>query len=168
MQREEFESLTGFRPTLSMYSVIEQFYMESKQDKAEFCREYVQNIDGIAVKIQWIADKMEINQKQAFENRIAKLLEQIDKEMFEVCQTVSDETVVKILSVSFGLMPEKIRIRNEVQEFERNKYGNYRVKRTFQRKPVYENCECNYIRFDCAGRQWELVNGELISYDRLK
>lgn len=85
--------------------------------------------------------------------------------MLAESQTVTDETAVKVLSITFGMMPEKIRIRHGVQEFERNKYGLKRVKRTFERKPIYDNCDCNYIRFDCAGRQWELVNGELLEYD---
>ncbi|MDE5754818.1 MAG: hypothetical protein K2H89_09820 [Oscillospiraceae bacterium] len=184
MQREEFESLTGFRPTLSMYSVIEQEYMESEQDKKEFCREYVKNIDGIAEKIQRLADMAEISRQQ----EIAELQKQLDKElewkyceevgthmnqedyteMFEVCCTMSDEEATQLLSEKFGFIPEKIKIRHEVQEFERNKYGVYRVKKTFQRSPIYFDYECNYTRFDCAGRQWELIDGDLISYDRRK
>ncbi|MDE5768183.1 MAG: hypothetical protein K2H82_02240 [Oscillospiraceae bacterium] len=181
MQREEFTELTGIYPSMILYRAIEQEYMDSEQDKAEFCRQYIQNVDGIAEKIQRLADTAEIDRQQKFAELQAQLDKELEwkyfadlgtclnqkdyEEMFEVCRTVSDETAVKILSASFGLMPEKIRIRHEVQEFELNKYGVCRAKRTFQRKPVYENCECNYIRFDCAGRQWELVNGELLSYD---
>ncbi|MDE7122608.1 MAG: hypothetical protein K2O42_10675 [Oscillospiraceae bacterium] len=185
MQREEFESLTGFRPTQGMYRVIANKYIKSKQDVAEFCRQYSLNIGGIAEKIQRIADTAEIEQQQESETRIAELQEQLDKELkWKYCaesgtclgqeeytemlaesQTVPDETAVKILSLTFGLMPEKIRIRHEVQDFERNKYGQTRVKRTFQRSPIYDDSDCNYIRLDCAGRQWELVNGELLEYD---
>ncbi|MDE5884201.1 MAG: hypothetical protein K2H29_03870 [Oscillospiraceae bacterium] len=173
MQREEFESLTGFRPTLGMYKVIEQVYIGSNQDKMEFCRQYRLNVDDIAVKIQILADMEEINRQQESENRIEELQAQLDKElewkycaelgtyldqeeyteMFAKYQTVSDDFAVKILTSVFGFMPEQIKIWHEVQEFELNKYGVCRAKRTFQRKPVYENCECNYIRFDCACRQ---------------
>ena len=185
MQREEFERLTNIHPTQSMYHVIEKAYMASEKSKEEFCRAYALNIGGVAEEIQRFADILEVNQQQGFENRIAELQEQLDKELewnyfievgtyldqeeylelCEECDIVSDETAVKILSITFGLIPEKIRIRHEVQEFECNKYGDCRAKRTFQRKPVYENIERNYIRFDCAGRQLELVNSDLLTYD---
>ena len=188
MQREEFESLTGFRPTQGMYKVIEQEYMNSEQDKAEFCRQYIQNVDGIAEKIQRLADMAEIRQQEEAETRIAELQAQLDKElewkccaeigtyldqeeyteMFAKYQTVPDDFAVKILASIFGFIPEQIRIQHEAQKFECNKYGVCRVKMTFQRDPVYANIESNYIRFDCACRKWELVNNELISYDRLK
>ena len=51
------------------------------------------------------------------------------------------------------------------EEFEENKYGQTRVAKTFQRSPIYDDSDCNYIRFDCARKQWELIDGELIPYD---
>lgn len=181
MQREEFESLTGFRPTQGMYRVIANEYIKSTLDEAEFCRQYSLNIGGIAEKIQRIADMAEIEQR----NEIAELQEQLDRElgwkyyadlgtyldqeeyteMFAKYQTVSDDFAIKILTSVFGFIPEQIKIWHEVQEFECNKYGVCRVKRTFQRDPVYANIESNYIRFDCAEKQWELIDGELIPYD---
>ena len=35
---------------------------------------------------------------------------------------------------------------------------------TWERKPVYCSSDYNYIRFDCMGWQWELINGELQRY----
>ncbi|MDE5769251.1 MAG: hypothetical protein K2H82_07680 [Oscillospiraceae bacterium] len=185
MQREEFESLTGFRPTLGMYKVIEQVYIGSNQDKTEFCRQYRLNVDDIAVKIQILADMKEIKQQKDAESRIAELQEQLDKEfaweycielgtyldqeeymeILEECHVLSDEDAKQLLSETFGFIPEQIKIKHEAEEFEENKYGQTRVKRTFQRRPIYNNSDCNYIRFDCATRQWEFINGKLIQYD---
>ncbi|MBR0484686.1 MAG: hypothetical protein IJJ69_07935 [Oscillospiraceae bacterium] len=77
----------------------------------------------------------------------------------------SDEEAIEHLSMLFGFMPEKIQILREVQTFEVNKYGRLRVKDTYQREPLYDATDWNYIRFDCAGNQWELVNGELLPYE---
>ncbi|MDE5768826.1 MAG: hypothetical protein K2H82_05515 [Oscillospiraceae bacterium] len=184
MQREEFESLTGFRPSQGMYRVIEKSYMALEKSKEEFCRAYVLNIGGIAETIQHFADILEITQQQESENKIAELQEQLDTELewkycaelgtyldqeeytaiLEKCHVLSDEDATQLLSEIFGFIPEQIRIRHEAEEFERNKYDNCRVKRTFQRKPIYDNFDYNYIRFDCARKHWELINGELIPY----
>ena len=77
----------------------------------------------------------------------------------------SDEEDIEHLSMLFGFMPEKIQIFREVQTFEVNKYHRLRVKDTYHREPLYDAADWNYIRFDCAGNQWELVNGELLPYE---
>ncbi|MBE6876534.1 MAG: hypothetical protein E7496_07400 [Ruminococcus sp.] len=77
----------------------------------------------------------------------------------------SDEEAIEHLSMLFGFMPEKIQILREVQTFEVNKYHRLRVKDTYHREPLYDATDWNYIRFDCAGNQWELVNGELLAYE---
>ncbi|MDE5767844.1 MAG: hypothetical protein K2H29_12020 [Oscillospiraceae bacterium] len=75
MQQEEFESLTGFRPSQGMYRVIVNEYIKSALDEAEFCRQYSLNIGGIAQKIQHITDMAEIEQQQ----EIAKLQERLER-----------------------------------------------------------------------------------------
>lgn len=77
----------------------------------------------------------------------------------------SDEEAIEHLSMLFGFMPEKIQILREVQTFEVNKYHRLRLKDTYHREPLYDATDWNYIRFDCAGMQWELVNGELLPYE---
>lgn len=49
---EEFESRTGFYPTLDLYDAIENAYMDSNLDKDTFCKAYRENDNGIAEKIQ--------------------------------------------------------------------------------------------------------------------
>ena len=77
----------------------------------------------------------------------------------------SDEEAIEHLSMLFGFMPERIQILREVQTFEVNKYHRLRLKDTYHREPLYDATDWNYIRFDCAGNQWELVNGELLPYE---
>lgn len=184
MQREEFEKLTGFYPTLNMYKVIEQEYMDSELDKAEFCRRYSLNVDGIAQKIQRITDDHEIRQQDEMDriqiqldaelewkpcSDVGTSLSQDDYQKmtnFKKFEFIDDEFAVKLISTVFGFMIEKIKIRKEMHEYEINKYKQTRVTRTFHRFPFWNNIESNYIRFDCAGKPWEIINSKLIPYDR--
>ncbi len=85
--------------------------------------------------------------------------------LFEHIVYLMDEGAVKRISELFGFMPDRIQILREVQTFEVNKYNRQRVKDTYQREPLYDATDWNYIRFDCAGNQWELINGELLAYE---
>ena len=201
MLRGEFENLTGIYPSENLYSVIERFYSESKEDKHDFCRAYLMNADCLAEHIQTEANKLEqAREQQAYveicdlktklEEEKLKKLElkiQLDKELdwkpaehtgtnmkqedynqlAESGSAIipSDEEAIEHLSMLFGFMPDRIQILREVQTFEVNKYHRLRVKDTYQREPLYDATDWNYIRFDCAGMQWELVNGELLPYE---
>lgn len=201
MLRSEFETLTRIYPSETLYSVIEEFYNESKLDKHEFCENYKLNADGLAERIQEEANELEAEKAQQayFEVRELKadldkmrmdrnrLKDQLDRELdwhpaehtgtnmkqkeyqkLLECYTtevLSDEEAVKRISELFGFMPDRIQILREVQTFEVNKYNRQRVKDTYQREPLYDATDWNYIRFDCAGNQWELVDGELLAYE---
>lgn len=197
----EFQNLTGIYPSRNLYSVIEKFYNESKEDKHEFCRAYLMNADCLAERIQREVNRLELNRENqataeiwkletklnAEKERADKLQQKLDWELdwhpaehtgtnmkqkeyqklLECCTTevLSDKEAVKRISELFGFMPDRIQILREVQTFEVNKYGRLRVKDTYQREPLYDATDWNYIRFDCAGNQWELVNGELLAYE---
>ena len=201
MLRSEFENLTRIYPSETLYSVIEEFYNDSKLDKHEFCEKYKLNADGLAERIQEEANELEAEKAQQayFEVRELKadldkmrmdrnrLKDQLDRELdwhpaehtgtnmkqkeyqkLLECYTsevLSDEEAVKRISELFGFMPDRIQILHEVQTFEVNKYNRQRVKDTYQREPLYDATDWNYIRFDCAGNQWELINGELLAYE---
>ena len=201
MLRSEFENLTRIYPSEMLYSVIEEFYNESKLDKHEFCEKYMFNADGLAERIQEEANELEAEKAQQayFEVRELKadldkmrmdrnrLKDQLDRELdwkpaehtgtnmkqkeyqkLLECYTtevLSDEEAVKRISELFGFMLDRIQILHEVQTFEVNKYNRQRVKDTYQREPLYDATDWNYIRFDCAGNQWELINGELLAYE---
>jgi hypothetical protein len=197
----EFENLTGIYPSENLYSVIERFYSESKEDKHDFCRAYLMNADCLAERIQREVNNLELNRENqataeiwkletklnAEKVRADKLQQELDKELdwkpaehtgtnmkqadyqmlAESCtaEILSDEEAVKRISELFGFMPDRIQILREVQTFEVNKYTRLRVKDTYQREPLYDATDWNYIRFDCAGNQWELINGELLAYE---
>lgn len=81
-------------------------------------------------------------------------------------RAMTDAEAVAFIADECGFAPEKIRIVHEVNAYEVNKYHRLRVASTFNREPVYESTDWNYIRFDCACFTYELVDGELRFYNR--
>mgnify|MGYP000329710941 CR=1 FL=1 len=78
------------------------------------------------------------------------------------CLTVQEAE--KFLYTECGFAPENILILDKASSYEVNKYRRLRESGTWERKPVYCSSDYNYIRFDCMGWQWELINGELQRY----
>ena len=77
---------------------------------------------------------------------------------------MTDEKAKAFIADECGFDPEKIRIQHEVNTYEVNKYRRLRKSGTFDRAPMYESTDWNYVRFDCACFMYELVNGELRFY----
>lgn len=79
-------------------------------------------------------------------------------------KVMTDEEATAFIADECGFAPEKIRVLHEVNTYEVNKHRQLRKASTFNRAPVYESTDWNYIRFDCACFMYELVNGELRFY----
>lgn len=78
-------------------------------------------------------------------------------------QLTEDEAKEEIYR-EFGFAKEKVTILHEVSTYEANRHHRMRKKQTFSRPPVYDATDWNYIRFNCSGWMYEMVNGELHSY----
>lgn len=79
-------------------------------------------------------------------------------------QAMSDEETKKFIADECGFAPEKITILHEVNTYEVNKHRLLRVAGTFDRAPMYESTDWNYVRFDCAFFMYEFINGQLCFY----
>lgn len=77
---------------------------------------------------------------------------------------MTDEDAKAFIADECGFAPEKIRILHEVSSYEVNKHHQLRKSNTYERTPIYESTDWNYVRFDCAQFMYELVNGELRFY----
>ena len=77
---------------------------------------------------------------------------------------MTDEEAKAFIADECGFAPEKIHILHEVHTYEVNKHRRLRKSGTFDRTPVYESTDWNYVRFDCACFMYELLNGELRFY----
>ena len=79
-------------------------------------------------------------------------------------QTMTDEEAKAFIADECGFALEKIHILREVNTYEVNKHRRLRESGTFDRAPVYEATDWNYIRFDCACFMYEFINGQLCFY----
>ena len=79
---------------------------------------------------------------------------------------MTDEEAKAFIAGECGFNPEKIRILHEASTYDVNKHLRLRKSGTFDRAPVYESTDWNYVRFDCAYFMYEMVNGELQFYCR--
>ena len=86
------------------------------------------------------------------------------EELAKYGKAMTDEEAKAFIADECGFDLEKIRILHEVNTYEVNKYRRLRKSGTFDRAPVYEATDWNYVRFDCACFMYELVNGELRFY----
>lgn len=123
---------------------------------------------------------------ESYEKRIAELQKKLDKELeWKPCDggtTYEQERYEKLVSChdtkeladheaknliyeEFGFAPEKVKIITEVSTYEANKYHQMRIVERYKRKALYNATDWNYIRFDCAGWQYEMVDGGLRNYE---
>ena len=77
---------------------------------------------------------------------------------------MTTEEAKQLIHEEFGFAPELVEIITEVSTYQVNKYHRLRKKNSFERVPCYEATDWNYIRFNCRGWQYEMVNGELYRY----
>lgn len=129
-------------------------------------------------------DKLHKTAMEDREKQIAELTAELDRELeWKPCdgsgtnmtqeryehlsncgQVMSDEEAKAFIADECGFDPEKIHILHEVNTYEVNKHRRLRVAGTFDRAPVYESTDWNYIRFDCACFMYEFANGQLRFY----
>lgn len=77
---------------------------------------------------------------------------------------MSDDEAKAFIAEECGFSVDKIIIRRVTNAYEVNKHHHLRVSAEYNREPVYESTDWNYVRFDCAGFMYELINGELQFY----
>ena len=194
MLLKEFIERTGFEPTAEEYAEIEERYYNFDGDKDAFCKEFSKNnfsemLKARKEKIEQLKSSI-LEQEKMFRaeaeksaKEIKRLQSELDKELeWKPCtagtnmaqndyeslknigKTLTDEEAKDIIYQEFGFAPDKVQIIHTVSTYEANKYSLMRKKETFDRTPVYDVSDYNYIRFDCAGWFYEMVNGELERY----
>ena len=73
----------------------------------------------------------------------------------------SDQKAAEFISLETGFVKERIQIIRTVPVYEIDRHRHYRKVGTVERLPLYAASDWNYIRFDCACRQYEYYNGEI-------
>lgn len=129
-------------------------------------------------------DKLFNEHSNKQEQKIASLQKALDKELewkpsagtgtwmsedryqqLKSCGNVMNEQeAIEFIADECGFAAGKIRIVRSVATYEVNKYRQLRKAESYDREPVYESTDWNYVRFDCASFMYEYVNGELRFY----
>lgn len=124
--------------------------------------------------------------KESCEKKVEELKKALDKELewkpceggtnydqsryeyLESCpdtEELEESKAKSLIYREFGFAPEQVRIVTEVNTYEVNKYHLMRIVGRYKRKALYNATDWNYIRFDCRGWQYEMVDGSLRNYE---
>ena len=81
-------------------------------------------------------------------------------------KTMTDEEAANFIAEELGFNAERVKIIHTVETFEVNKHHRMRVAETYEREPLYESTDWNYVRFDVNGIEYEYIDGQLEMYCR--
>lgn len=81
-------------------------------------------------------------------------------------KTMTDEEAANFIAEELGFNAARVKIIRKAETYEVNKHRRMRVAETYEREPLYESTDWNYVRFDVNGIEYEYVNGQLELYCR--
>ena len=149
----------------------------------ELCKARAAEI--VKLKSQLIEmEKQHKTEMEAREKQINDLTAELDRELeWKPCTTagtnmeqaryehlassgraMTDQEAKEFIADECGFSVDKITILHTASTYEVNKHRRLRKSGTFDRTPVYESTDWNYVRFDCGCFMYELVNGKLRFY----
>lgn len=184
MLQKEFKAMTGFTATPEEYAEIEQQYYDFDGDKEKFCQEWKEN--GLEKVVERRQQKIEMLQEMVdglmkVNDELREKVTALEKwqpcdcgthmdqekymELWKIGKRMEPDEAIKTIAGFYGFDKSKIKVIEDVETFEKNSLGMIRVANRYKRPPVYDATDWNYARFDCAGQQWEMVNGELRGYE---
>ena len=79
-------------------------------------------------------------------------------------KTMTDEEAANFIAEELGFNAERVRIIRKAETYEVNKHHRMRVAETYEREPLYESTDWNYVRFNVNGIEYEYINGQLVMY----
>ena len=79
---------------------------------------------------------------------------------------MTDEEAANFIAEELGFNAERVKIIHTVETFEVNKHRWMRAAETYEREPLYESTDWNYVRFDVNGIEYEYIDGQLEMYCR--
>ena len=191
MMKEEFEKLTGIKVSWDEYKAIEPVYMDFDGDKYDFCKAYKGDRYSLRTNINKLAQKDDVI--KGLKDQIARLEAQLkDTEAkLEVAEEwedhedehnvkqrqyeelsdggntreLDDAEAIELINREWGFAPQMIRIVRTVAKEQINRFHRIRRVGEYERKPLYNASDWNYIRFDVEAQHgttsYEMHNGEL-------
>ena len=191
MMKEEFEKLIGIKVSWDEYKAIEPVYMDFDGDKYDFCKAYKGDRYSLRTNINKLAQKDDVI--KGLKDQIARLEAQLkDTEAkLEVAEEwedhedehnvkqrqyeelsdggntreLDDAEAIELINREWGFAPQMIRIVRTVAKEQINRFHRIRRVGEYERKPLYNASDWNYIRFDVEAphgtTSYEMHNGEL-------
>nr|DAU98664.1 MAG TPA: hypothetical protein [Caudoviricetes sp.] len=81
-------------------------------------------------------------------------------------KTMTDEEAADFIAEKLGFNAARVKIIRKAETYEVNKHHRMRVAETYDREPLYESTDWNYVRFDVYSMAYEYINGQLTLYSR--
>lgn len=127
----------------------------TRKDFENYSRDMIRAVEELKKQLEkeqeWEPYEYRENAKQADYEKLANA----------GARELSDSEAVEMLADWWGFQPEKIRIIRTVNKIEKNRHGACRRCGEYERKPLYESTDWNYIRFDCGRMTYEMIDGDL-------
>ena len=159
----------GLAESIQMYADMEEAKENSEREKEleslkkeladtkESCKKRVDDLQKkLDKELEWKPCDGGTNYEQ---DRYEKLAGSVGT------KELQEHEAKNLIYEEFGFAPEKVKIISEVSTYEANKYHQMRIVERYKRKALYNATDWNYVRFDCAGWQYEMVNGSLRNYE---
>lgn len=112
--------------------------------------------DALDAELEWKPCDGGTNMAQEDYEKLAQACE---------AETVTEQQAQKLIADEFGFDPAKVIILDKAATYEANRHHFMRVAKEYDRAPVYNATDWNYIRFNCANWQFEMINGDLRFYN---
>lgn len=80
-------------------------------------------------------------------------------------RVMTDAEAVELIVSEFGFSADKIEIVHKIATYEINLHNRLRACGEIDRPPVCDATDWNYVRFNCAGWQYEMIDGQLYQFN---
>lgn len=145
-------------------SVRQRAELDMKEQVEKLVRSHAVEISKLQEKIDKL--KAQLKQEQEWKPFYGNMknMSQEDYDRLgqdECCRILSEEEAKNLLYEWYGFAKERLKILDSIPLYEVNRHRLLQAIGEVERRPAYSATDWNYIRFDCAGVPYELVDGTL-------
>lgn len=78
---------------------------------------------------------------------------------------LSDDEAARLIEDEFGFRADRVEIIHHAETYKKSdRLHIFKVDKQLERSPLYFSSDWNYIRFDCNGWYYEMINGQIKQY----
>ena len=168
MNIKEFTDRTKIHPSIQMYKFIEEEYTKSDKDKDQFCADFLNDVDGVATKVQSQCNSLEINNDDWHDLPVVSAItrQEYSSRVRKINYCTEDGEVKSFINSMFGFDKSLIKIVRKINVIK----VNYQIE-SYQYSAGYVYCDPiindyynNYVRFTVMNQLFEIVDGKLYKY----